>query len=173
MAAVGTDVLRLQLNIIGVVVAALGTVLDVKIVQFPAHHQAHQLVFRQLGSGAGIDVFSIPQHRDIIGNAVDFVHLVGDVHDGFVLLLQLFNDFEEFFHLPVGNGGGGLVHDDDVGVVAGGLHNLHHLHLCNAQIPDLFRDVHLHAQLVKKLLGLFAQVPFFHDGQRTRQFPGP
>ena len=77
---------------------------------------------------------------------------MGDDDDGDARLLQRPDEVVELFHLPLGDGGGGLVHDDQLGVKGDGLDNLDHLHVGGFQGFDLGPGVVLQAPAVKNLL---------------------
>ena len=60
--------------------------------------------------------------------------LVGDENNAFALFFELANDGEKLLHFLFGQGRGGFVHDDDLGVECHCFGNLHHLLFTDAQI---------------------------------------
>ena len=83
--------------------------LRIQVGQFPAHHQGNDLICSQFTGFPGTDVFTIPHDADFIGNAEDFIHLVGDIHNSDVFRFQVLDNPEQGIHLVGCQGGGGLV----------------------------------------------------------------
>jgi hypothetical protein len=59
-------------------------------------------------------VATVPEHRKLVGDLEHLGHLVGNVDDALLLVLQLGDDAEEVVHLLLGNGGGRFVHNQNV-----------------------------------------------------------
>ncbi|MNO65827.1 hypothetical protein D3C76_565970 [compost metagenome] len=72
----------------------------------------------------------------MIADLEDLLEAVGDVDDAAALLAQLADDHEQLLGLGVGQGIGGLVHDDDAGIERQRLGDLHHLLLADGEIPE-------------------------------------
>ena len=66
-------------------------------------------------------------------------------------------------HFPVGDGGSGLVHDDDLGVDGNGLDDLDKLALGNRQVPQRLFGRDVQSALLDQLLGLFDLGLFVHQ----------
>ena len=81
---------------------------------------------------------------------------MGDVNDGNALFTQSVDDTEQALGLALGQSGGGLVHDQDLGVRHQGLADLDHLLLADGQFThnSIHGDADAHA--VHDLLGLLA-----------------
>ena len=58
---------------------------------------------------------------------------------------------EQQLYLTFGNGGGGLVHDDDLGIDRDGLDDLNELALCHREIPQRLLGRHVQAALLDQL----------------------
>lgn len=86
----------------------------------------HHLADHMLDHLAGVDlvmvqhhfIVAVPQHRQPVGQAVDFLQPVADVDDGYPLLPQLFDDGEQGLRLFAREGGRGFVHDQQFGIAA-------------------------------------------------------
>ena len=83
-----------------------------------AHHEPGQVGGGHLGHRPGGHHVAVPQHGVPVADLHDLLELVGDEDDGHVLLLQHAHHIEHALNLRVGQGGGGLVHDNQ-----GGLHH--------------------------------------------------
>ena len=71
------------------------------------------------------------------------------------MCLHLLDDPEQHLHLPLGEGGGGLVHNDQPGVFGHRLGNLHQLAVGGGQVADQGSRLQpLHLELVQDFLGL-------------------
>ena len=101
----------------------------------------HHLADHVLNDLFGVDVVvlqchlvaAVPQYGQPVGQAVDLLQAVADVDDGNAPLPQLLNDAEQCFGFLAGQRGGGLVHDEQLGVAAQTLENLHQLAHADAQ----------------------------------------
>ena len=91
--------------------------------------------------------------RHPVHDVLELLQPVGDVHDAAALGFQLPNDAEQVVDLPGGEGGGGFVHDQHLGVVGQGLGNLHHLLLGHGQLAHHLPGVQVDFQLVQDAFG--------------------
>ena len=132
--------------------------------QLPAHHQPDDLIHGQLLGRPGGHPGAVPHDGHIIADAQDLLHLVGDVNDAAALVAQHVDDAEQVLHLGLRQGGGGFVKDDDLGIVADSLGDLHHLPLGDRHGGHDGLGVHVDVQLFKNLLGALA-----HDGLADHQ----
>ena len=78
---------------------------------------------------------------------------MADIDDAAAFLLQHIDDAEQVLHLGLGQRGGGLVKDDDLGVIADGLGDLHHLPLGDGQGGHDRLGVDGHLQGAEDLVG--------------------
>ena len=78
---------------------------------------------------------------------------MADVDDAAALFLQHIDDTEQVLYLGLGQRRGGLVKNDDLGVIADRLGDLHHLPLGNGQGGHDRLGVNRHIQSVKNLAG--------------------
>ena len=100
-----------------------------------AHHVGDDLLHGEVGEFALGDVVAVPHDGDAVHDVVQLLETVADVHDGAALTAQLLDDAEHLLDLRVGEGGGGLIHHQHLGVDEEGLGNLHHLLPAHGEIP--------------------------------------
>jgi hypothetical protein len=79
---------------------------------------------------------SVTQHGDTVADRQHLVEPVGNEDDGDPPLLQVTDNGEEAADLGLGEGGSGLVHDDELGLHREGAGDLHHLLLGDGQGGD-------------------------------------
>ena len=70
------------------------------------------------------------------------------------LIPQHIDDAEQMLHLGLRQGGGGLVKDNDLGVVGHGLGDLHHLPLRDGHGGHDGLGVYVDVQVIENLLGV-------------------
>ena len=92
-----------------------------------ANHPLHDLITGEVLGCAGLDHLAVTKHGGGIAHGEDFVHLVGDVNDGNALGAQRVDNLKQHLGFALGQSGGGLVHDEDLGIHHQGLADLHHL----------------------------------------------
>ena len=126
----------------------------IEIGELPAHHLGDDEIRGQALGVPGADVLAVPHDGDLVADAEDLVHLVGDVDDGDALLAKLVNDGKEGLHLRRRQGGGGLVQNQHLAVGGHGLGDLHQLHLGDAEGAQLG-------------LGVVIQVNLFQNRRRV------
>ncbi|MNC04958.1 hypothetical protein D3C75_524110 [compost metagenome] len=122
--------------------------------QLATDHHADDLIHGHALERLGRHPLAIPQYGDLVTELEDLFHLVGDVDDAAPLVLQLVDDLEEVVDLFLGQGGGGFVHDDDLGVIGECLGDLDHLHLGDGEGADLDPWVYVDVQFVEDALGV-------------------
>ena len=61
---------------------------------------------------SGADGLAVAQHAELVGDAEDLLHAVGDEDDGLAVLLPLLHQFEEALHLAAVEAGRGLIQDE-------------------------------------------------------------
>ena len=145
------EVLHLQDHISGDIV--LG---GEAVGELPAHHQLDDLAHGQILGLAGGHPLAVAHDGDLVADAEDLVHLMADVNDAAAPVPQHVDDTEQVLHLGLGERGGGFIEDDDLGIVADGLGDLHHLPLGNRQRGHDGLGVHMDIQLVEDLPGALA-----------------
>ncbi len=114
--------------------------------QRPPHHKSDQPLLVQFGGRPGGDVPAVAHHRDGIGQPEDFGHAVRNVDDGHAALLQVADDAEEPLRLTVGQRGGRLVHDEQVGLAAERLGDFDALALGEAPVAHPGQRVQAHSE---------------------------
>ena len=123
------------------------------IVDLAAHHAGHQIVLGDVLDEVGAHEAAVPQHRGAVADLEDLLHAVADIGDGHALGAQYANLLEQGVDLVLGQGRGGLVHDDHAGIFVDDAGDLHHLLLSGSQLTGhvggLDDGVHLH--LLEKL----------------------
>ena len=142
----------------------------IHIRDLPSHHHFNELAFVQLRCGACPDVLSIPVDADPVADGKDLRHTMGDVDDGNALLLQAADMSKQQLHFPVGDGGSGLIHDDNLGVDGDRLDDLDELALGNCQVPQRLLGRDVQSALLNQLLSLFNLGLFVHQTVLA-QFP--
>ena len=134
--------------------------------QFAAHHQADDLVHRQLFGRAGGHPGAVAHDGDLVADAQNLLHLVRDVDDAAPLFAQHVDDAEQVLHLRLGERGGGLVEHDDLGIVGHRLCDLHQLPLGHRQGGHHRFGIHLHLQGVEDAPGFHRHLLFVHHHAR-------
>ena len=134
--------------------------------QGAAHHGGDQLVHVGVLGVLCHDQIAVPQNGDLIADFKDLIHLVGDVDQGDTLRLQHPHHFKQLIDLLNRQGGGGLVQNDDLGVVGDCLGNLTHLPLRNGHVPHGLGEVHRHAKLTEQLGSFLLHSALIHYAQR-------
>ena len=124
------------------------------LVDHAAHHHVDDVVLGALLGDQRAHVAAVAHHGDPVGDDLDLVHAVGDVNDAQLLVPKVADDLEKLRDLRLGQGGGGLVEYDDLGLMADGLGDFAHLLLAHGEVAHLLGGVDVDAQLVKQLAGL-------------------
>ena len=135
--------------------------------QRTADHGGDQLVHVGLFGGLGHDQVAVAQHRDLVADLEDLVHLVGNVDQRNALRLEHPHHFKQFVNFLHGQRGSGLVQNDHLGVVADRLGDLAHLPLRHRHIAHGLGQVDGHAQLAEQVGGLALHLPLVHDTHRV------
>jgi hypothetical protein len=117
-----------------------------QLVQGPADHEADQLLGVELVGRRGGDVVSVPQHGDTVGDSEDLVQAVRDVDHANTTGGQVRDDPEELLDLPLGQGGGRLVHDHGLGLPHQGPGDGHDLLVGRRESLDGGGDVQVHTE---------------------------
>ncbi len=79
------------------------------------------------------DGLAVAEHRELVGDLEQLVHLVRDVDDALALLAQLANDAEQMVDFDIAQRRRRLIHDEHLGVERHGLRDLDHLAACHRQ----------------------------------------
>ena len=150
----GLDVLQVE-----DLLAGLGGVAVVVVADLTAHHLLDQLVHGGVLQLGGADVPAVPEHGHPVADAVNLLHTVRDIEDSHVALEQLVHHAEELLNLIGGQGGGGFVHDDDLGVVRYRLGNFHDLPLTYAQVQHQSVRIDIDLQILQNSFALLIPLP--------------
>ena len=128
--------------------------------------------------------FAVAHDGEPVRDPVDLLQPVGDIEDAGALFPEALHGDEELLRLAGGEGGSGLVHDEELGLRGEGLQDLAHLplghahgghHLVGAEEEAVAVDerLHLAAHLLfvgeAPLHNLVAQEDVFRDGQLRHQ----
>ena len=136
-------------------VALDAELLGIQVVQRPAHHGVDQGVLRHVGDVLGDDVLAVPHDGDPVAELEQLFQFMRDEQDGHALGLQAPHSGHQLLDLLLAQGGGRLVHDNQLGVQRHSLGDLHHLLLAGAQLAAFHFDVDFGmAQGRQGLLGL-------------------
>ena len=92
----------------------------------PGHHPNHRIRLERLDR-QGADPAAVPQHREAVADGEDLLEPVRDVDDAHAVRAHPPDQIEQHVDLPLGEAGGGLVHDDDPRLEGHGLGDLHQL----------------------------------------------
>ena len=117
--------------------------------QFTADHQADDFIHIRFCGAHRLDERTVAHDGDIIRNAEDFLHLMGNVDDAFPLPAQPVNDLHQDIDFFLIQRGSRLVQRDDIAVVGDCLRDVHHLALGDRQAgkPGAGVDLDLAAQV--------------------------
>ncbi len=107
----------------------------------------------------GVDVATVPDHRDPVRDGLELVHLVRDVDDAGLRRDVPADQLVQRGHLGVVERRGGLVHDQHPAVVGQRLGDLHHLLLGHRHGADGLPRVERQLQPVDQLGGLVGSGP--------------
>ena len=144
------EVLRLQPHI-----ALDAELLGIQVVQRPAHHGGDQGVLRHVADILGHDELTVPHDGDPVAELEQLFQFMRDEQDGHALGLQAPDGLHQLIDLLLAQGGGRLVHDNQLGIQRHSLGDLHHLLLAGAQLAAFHFDIDLGvAQRSQCLLGL-------------------
>ena len=130
-------------------------------------HALDDIVGREILRLVGGDPLAVTHDGDLVGDALDLVHLVGDIDDADALIAQAAHDPEQMLDFFAGQRGGRLVKNEDLGVVGNGLRDLEHLALRNGHGADDRLRIDLDLQIVQNGLGVV--VHFFMVDQTALQ----
>ena len=104
--------------------------------QIAAHHERNQLLGRGLGDREGTLQVPVLQDGYPIGELKDLLQAVRNIDDADAPFLQLPDYAEERICFGDGEGGGGLVEDEEAGVEGEGFGNFDHLLLRGGQAAE-------------------------------------
>src|SRR5215210_53653 len=82
-----------------------------ELVKWPAYHKTYELFGVEFRGLRSPDVVAVPEHGDAVGDLENLLQPVGDVDDADVLRRQVPDNAEQLPGLPLGQGGGRLVHN--------------------------------------------------------------
>ena len=144
-----------------------GDVLGNKVVIFDvtAGQVVSKLLTGQVLGLTGVDVLTAAHDTYVVGNFEDLIGLVGDEHDGDAGITQLTNGDEQSVNFLLGQSGGGLVHDDQLGVEQHSAADSDQLLGSNVQIAHLSVQVDIAADLCQS--GLCGFIPALAVDQLT------
>ena len=118
---------------------------------FASDHHLDELGLVQILSIARADVLTIAVNADAVTDGEDLVHAVRNIDDCNALCRQAADMLEQQLNLTVGDSGGRLVHDNDLGVDGNCLDDLDQLALCNGEVAQLFLRGNVQTALLDEL----------------------
>ena len=95
--------------------------------QLASDHHAHDRLAREGRGSPAADVAAVAQHGQLVGDREQLLQPMGDVEDAFALGLELANDREQVFRVPLAERRGGLVHDEQLRLIGERSRDLDHL----------------------------------------------
>ena len=104
---------------------------------FASDHLPDDVVAGDVGGGVLADEAAVAEHRHLVGDLEQLVHLVGDVDDALALGLERPDDLEQMLDFALGQRGRRLVHDENIGIVRDRLGDLDHLAIGDGKVADL------------------------------------
>ncbi len=123
---------------------------------FAADHHGNDLVRRQLGGLGSSHGAAVPEHRDPVRDLEHLLQAMADVDAGHAGGLELEQQAHEARGVGLGEGGGGLVQDEDPRLLGQRLADLHQLLLADAELLDRARGVHLETHELQRGLRVLA-----------------
>ena len=145
-----------------IVVAAVVVSLDLTADHHLLHQVGVELIFVQR-----TDDLSVPQHGDSVALLDQFVQVMADEQDAMPFGRKLMHQFIQQFTPGLGQGGGGLIHDEDLGLPVHTLGNLHQFALLHTQPACPHRGVDLNTKAVQQFLSFL-----HHPGMIDERPPG-
>jgi hypothetical protein len=119
------------------------------MVDLPPYHHGDQGLLGDLGDRTRADQRAIAQHGHPVGELEDLGQLVADIDNGDAALAQAPDDRHQPLDVGIGQGSGGFVHDDDPGVLAQRLGDLHPLPIGDRQGADL--GIHVEVGTIERI----------------------
>src|SRR5450759_1341155 len=120
----------------------------------PPDHHADDLPDAGIGRDDRVDIAAVPHDRHAVGDPLELLQAVRDVHDAVAPLAQVPRDAEELVDLGLGERRRGLVHDQDVRAERERLRDLDHLLLRHGEPGHACRRVEVQVELLEQLGGL-------------------
>ena len=87
---------------------------DIVVGKGTSNHHGDKLVLVGLLYHLGSHILAVPHDGDPVTDLLQLAHLVGNIDDANALLCQIPHDAKQIFDLLVTDGGGGLVHNQDL-----------------------------------------------------------
>ena len=121
------------------------------MIQLASHHGPDQAVPRELRPAQLAAVGAVAEGHRPVGEGDDLREAMGDPQDGHPARREATHDGHELLGLPLGQGGGGLIEDEDAGIQAECLRNLHELLGSQRQGAKALGRVHLEPHAIQDL----------------------
>ena len=121
-----------------------------------------------VGNAAVAHMAAIAQHRVAVADLKHFFQPVGDKNRRDAVALEGADDGEEFFNLGAAQGGGWLIHDDELRFHGKGPGDLHHLLLGHGKIAHQGARVAVKADAVGQNPGLLLKLLAADEKLRAR-----
>jgi hypothetical protein len=141
------------------------------LLELAVGHEPHELAHRDVGHGAGGDVSSVAEHRDAVSDPGHLLEAMRDVDDGGAAGGEAGDRDEQLVDLGLRERGGGLVHDQDPGLLRERLGHLDHLLLGDTQLAHRSLGVDRHPELAEKGLGPRTEAVAVDDPSPARGLP--
>ena len=131
--------------------------------QLAADHLLDEEVVREGLDGARAHVAPIAQDGDFVADVEHLIHLVGDVDDRDAPVPERADDVVQIRHLGLGDGRGGLVHDDEARLVGDRLGDLDQLGVGDGELHHLLLGGHGDPEPAEELPGAPVELPHVHQ----------
>ena len=128
-------------------------VFRIDVGEFTADHLGDDFIGGELISSPCSDIGSVTHDGDVIGDALDFIHLVGDVDHSDALVPQIVHDLEQEFNFLIGKRRRRFVEDDHLRIMTDRLGDFHTLHLTDGQSAEQCLGIEVEAEFCQPFSG--------------------
>ena len=136
------------------------------VAKLAADHEADDVVHLQLGCRTGRYQLAVAHDGDLVGDALDLRHFMGNIDDAHAAVPEHVDDPEQMLNLFLGQRGRGFIKYDDFRVIGDSLCDLHHLTLGNRHRAHDPVGVYVDAELFKNRFGIAKHLVLVHNKAR-------
>ena len=128
-------------------------VLETAGYNLPARHIIGEFILVQILGAARGHILAVAEDCKALGNLKHLVQLVRNKENGNTLGLELLDELEQGLDLPLGNSGGRLIHDDELGIIEERPADGNHLPRAKGEVFHGFVQIYLQPKLGHGSLG--------------------